>query len=137
MQITITGQIPSRSISLSVAQLVSGELVQPEDAPMQLQPFEALGVNGRRFQEIGKRSLPLVFDCYRATNDMEAIEKQGSACVAKLVQLRMVSPTRAAPYVFSNALVTSVTTLRRTGRLYGIGGNATNFTVLQRWVFEL
>ena len=138
MKLTISGQIPGRTLAIDVANLRDGELIAPENAPMALQPFEALGVDGRRYQEVGRRALPLVFETFRATDNVELMEQQSALAVGKLVQLRVVSPTRLAPFVFSDVLVISCRTLRRTGKMFGLGSSETaRFTLVQEWVFDL
>jgi hypothetical protein len=139
MRIIIIGpRVPGRSIIIEQAQLTSGELVRPEDAPMSLLPLMTAGVDGVDFQEMGRRPADLSFITYRPSNNFPQMESQSASLVGQLVSLRITDFDSNAPYGFNNAVITSVRTVGRSGKMHGVGAiTGVERTLIQSWVFSL
>jgi hypothetical protein len=138
MRIRIRGEsVEGGFINIFNARLDSGELVPADEAPVELIPITAQGVDGREFLEVGKRPTPLVFTTYRPTNDMAKMERNSAKTVGRLVLLEVVPGELNQFLIFKDALVTSVRTVGRTGKLHGLGSTTENYTLIQQWCFEL
>ena len=130
-RMVITAQ--GKQFSFDLAELSEGPL--SARGKMMLRPVEAMGVNGREYQEVGLRTDPITITTTLSTNDYNRDESRALALVGEEVRIRYESPTGTR--VWNEAVIVDAVTLQRTGQLFGKGSRTTDrHTLIMQWVID-